>query len=171
MASRSSNAYADARRSKIRGVGSAERQRGYAWGSLSTQQRAHYGNQRNFQAAAETAADRQNAEAEAQRQEALREKGRQEVLSGGQAPLPAPGTVPTPPKGWPQATLDSTPPADGPPATKPVDPLRHHPERAKLNELAEAEKRAQAARSKAMAKARVQRHSRRYGDIPDPSFS
>lgn len=52
------------RGSKIRGGGALERARGYAFGALTTDQRGQYGSQKNFQAAAEDAMDRQAMEPE-----------------------------------------------------------------------------------------------------------
>ena len=87
--SRSTNAFGEAwQGTKIKGAGSLARARGYAYGSLTSQQRGEFGSQANFQAAAEQAAQRAQApsenpsgETDQQREERLKKKGRDEVMT------------------------------------------------------------------------------------------
>lgn len=84
MARRSTNAFGEPMQgSKIQGAGALARARGYAYGSLSTQQRGAYGSQKNFQKAAEAAASRADSPSETDkaREERLKKKGREEILN------------------------------------------------------------------------------------------
>lgn len=66
-----------AERRLIRGVGAKERAVGYAWGRMTSRQKQHYGNQRNFAGRMQQEANRRAIAAEEDREEMLRNQGRE----------------------------------------------------------------------------------------------